>query len=78
MNITIRDLDEMVFKRFKAKAVEEGMKLGEAVTQAMNTWIKRRSVRRQVNLTNIGPFNWGEGTGKTSMEIDHILYGRGP
>jgi len=76
MNITVRDLDEMVFKRFKAKTVEKGMKLGEALTQAMQMWIKRRSVKRRAYLTDIEPFNWGEGTEKTSVVIDQILYGK--
>jgi len=32
-----------VFRRFKAKAVEEGLRLGEALTQAMELWIEERS-----------------------------------
>ncbi|MBS7610323.1 hypothetical protein KEJ19_07185 [Candidatus Bathyarchaeota archaeon] len=75
VNITIRGLDERVFKRFKAKAVEEGMKLGEAVTQAMEMWIRQRSVKPKASLLDIKPFNWGEGTEKVSVEIDQILYG---
>ena len=75
MNITVRDLDEVVFKRFKAKAVEEGMKLGEALTQAMEMWIKQRAVKPRASLLDITPFNWGEGTGRVSVQIDQILYG---
>jgi len=36
VNVTIRGLDEAVFSRFKAKAVEE------ALTQAMKLWIEER------------------------------------
>jgi len=75
MNLTIRSLNDSVFKKFKAKAVEEGMKLGEALTQAMELWIKQRNVKRSANLLDIKPFNWGEGTEKTSIEIDQILHG---
>jgi hypothetical protein len=75
MNITIRDLDEKVFRRFKAKAVEEGMKLGEALTQAMELWIKQKSTKPIKSLLDIKPFNWGKGTEKVSTEIDKILYG---
>jgi len=78
MNITVRGLDEAVFRRFKAKAVEEGLKLGEAVTQAMEMWIKMRSVKPKASLLNIEPFNWGEGTERVSVEIDRILYGEKP
>ncbi|MBS7626588.1 hypothetical protein KEJ51_06085 [Candidatus Bathyarchaeota archaeon] len=75
MNVTIRNLDEAVFKRFKARAVEEGMKLGEAVTQAMEVWIKQRAIKRKASLLEIKPFNWGKGRERVSIEIDQILYG---
>jgi len=75
VNITIRGLDESVFRRFKAKAVEEGMKLGEAITQAMEMWIRQRSIKPTGSLLEIKPFNWGKGTEKISIEIDKILYG---
>lgn len=78
MNITIRGLDEGVFRRFKAKAVEEGMKLGEALTQAMEMWVRQRSLKPKASLMDIRPFNWGEGTEKVSIEIDQIIYGGGP
>lgn len=75
MNITIRGLDEAVFKRFKAKAVEEGMKLGEAVTQAMQMWVSRKRARSRAKLLDTRPFDWGRGTEKLSLGIDQILYG---
>ena len=78
MNITIRGLDEAVFRRFKAKAVEEGLKIGEAVTQAMKLWIRERSIKPKGSLLDIKPFNWGEGTERVSIEIDQILYGEEP
>lgn len=73
VNITVRDLDELTFKRFKA--VEEGMKLGEALTQAMEMWIKQGAVKPQASPLDIRPFNWGEGAERVSVEIDQILYG---
>jgi len=75
VNITIRGLNEAVFRRFKAKAVEKGMKLGEAVTQAMEMWVSRRSAKPKARLLDIKPFNWGSGTEKLSVEIDRLLYG---
>jgi len=75
MNLTARGLNDGVFKRFKAKAVEEGMKLGEALTQAMELWIKQRDMKPKTTLLSIKPFKWGEGTEKASIEIDKILYG---
>lgn len=73
VNVTIRGLDEAVYKRFKAKAVEEGMKLGEAIAQAMGMWIKHGSLKPKVSLLDIKPFNWGKDAEKVSVEIDQIL-----
>lgn len=75
MNITVRGLDELVFKRFKAKAIEEDMKLGEALTQAMKLWIKERTIKPKASLLEIKPFHWGVGTERVSIEIDQILHG---
>jgi hypothetical protein len=78
MNVTIRNLDASVFRKFKARAVEEGMKLGDAVAQAMDMWTKRRTGKPHASLLDIKPFDWGEGTEKVSVEIDRILYGKNP
>jgi hypothetical protein len=78
MNITIRGLNESVFRKFKARAVEEGMKLGEALTQAMESWIKQRPVKKSMTLLDIESFNWGPGTERSSLEIDKIIYGDKP
>jgi hypothetical protein len=75
MNLTVRELDEAVFRKFKARAVEEGMKLGEALTQAMEMWIKLSKVRKKGSLLDLETFNWGKGTEKVSAEIDTITYG---
>ena len=75
MNITIRDLDERVYRRFKAKAVGEGVKLGDAVTQAMSLWLSETGARPRSKLGEIPSFDWGKGTERSSAEIDGILYG---
>ncbi len=75
MNITVRELNERVFRRFKAKAVEEGMKLGEALTQVMESWLNEGKAEVRPKLSDIRSFNWGKGTERTSSEIDQVLYG---
>ena len=75
--ITIRNVDEEVLRKFKAKAMEERMKMGQALTQAMKRWLREKG-KTKVNprmLLKIKPFDWGPGTEKTSEEIDEILYG---
>ena len=75
MNLTIRGLNDRVYRRFKARAVEEGMRMGDAVTQAMELWIRETTKRPGSKLTDIETFDWGKGTEKTSSEIDELLYG---
>lgn len=75
MNVTVRGLDASIFRKFKARAVEEGLRLGEALAQAMDMWTKRRTGKQHLSLLEIEPFDWGEGTEKVSVEIDSILYG---
>jgi hypothetical protein len=75
VNITIRGLNESVFRKFKAKAVEDGMKLGEALTQAMAMWVRQIADKREVSILDLETFDWGKGTEKASVEIDKFLYG---
>ncbi|MDE1857424.1 MAG: hypothetical protein KGH98_05120 [Candidatus Micrarchaeota archaeon] len=75
VNITIRGLQEVVFRKFKSKAAEEDMKLGEALTQAMEMWVKEDEKRRRPKFRGMPKFDWGEGTENSSQEIDRILYG---
>ncbi|MEM2913555.1 MAG: hypothetical protein QXR06_04355 [Candidatus Bathyarchaeia archaeon] len=46
------------------------MKFGEAITQAMEMWIKHRSLKPKVSLLDIKPFNWGNCAEKVSVEIE--------
>jgi len=39
MSILIRGIDKEIYAKFKAKAAEFGLKIGEALTKAMETWI---------------------------------------
>lgn len=76
--IAVRDVNEEVFRKFRAKTVEERIKLGQALTSAMNHWLeeeKAKEIKRKKPLRNISPFDWGKGTKKTSREVDEILYG---
>lgn len=39
MNITIRGVDEKVFREFKEETVRKGLNLENPVTNAMRTWL---------------------------------------
>ncbi|MHA1972577.1 MAG: DUF5678 domain-containing protein [Candidatus Hodarchaeales archaeon] len=55
-NVLIRDVDTDTYANFKARAAQEGLKLGEAITKAMQQWLENnRTVtlqdkQRQKNL----------------------------
>ncbi len=55
-NVLIRDVDTDTYAKFKARAAQEGLKLGEAITKAMNEWIENnkqlseKDKQRQINL----------------------------
>lgn len=55
-NVLIRDVDTDTYTNFKAKAAQEGLKLGEAITRAMKEWMDsnqpftKKDRQRQINL----------------------------
>lgn len=77
--IAVRDVEEETFKRFKMYAIEQHIKIGDALTTAMNTLLKQEHTKKLKNLDillTIKPKNFGKGTEKLSEEVDNILYGK--
>ncbi|MFH0836951.1 MAG: hypothetical protein V1870_02375 [Candidatus Aenigmatarchaeota archaeon] len=77
MNLSVRDVDENVFREFKAETVREKMALGEAVTLAMKVWLDRIEKKPKNSILNIKKVRWQKGSERTSEEVDDILYGKG-
>jgi hypothetical protein len=75
MNITIRDLNESLFRKFKSTAVEDGIKLGAALNQAMHLWIEKNQNKPKGKLGDIKTSDWGKGSENASADIDYVLYG---
>ncbi|MBL7169722.1 MAG: hypothetical protein ISS48_01765 [Candidatus Aenigmarchaeota archaeon] len=73
MQLSVRDVNDEIFKEFKSYAVKNGLKLGNAINMALDQWIENK--RDQSSFLDLKPFPWGKGTEKTSKEIDKILYG---
>jgi hypothetical protein len=79
--LTVRDVDEEVWRRFRAKTEEEGLKTGQAVNEALAAWVrqkdrlKRPDPRRILKVKGLvrtaAPVAWSE-------EVDETLYGRRP
>ncbi len=73
MQLSVRDVDENVFKKFKAKATEEDMPIGKALTMAMDTWLARK--QKRAKLTDLKPMSFGKNTRNLSEDIDRTVYG---
>jgi len=76
MNITVRDLDEDVFRKFKGKAAERDLKMGVAVAQAMRLFIEKETKKPIKKQGAMRTSNWGKGSEATSEEINALLYGK--
>lgn len=77
MNVSVRDVDPQVFRKFKAKTVEIGIKTGTAMTQALKEWAEKEKKKKKVKsfFDSLKPWDWGAGSEKSSVEIDEVLYG---
>jgi len=51
MGVYIRGVDEKVYREFKAESVRRGLKIGEAVTEALKTWLnKHRKEENNIDM----------------------------
>jgi len=77
--LTVRDVDEQEWRRFRARTAEEGLKTGDALTQAMKLWVKERESQRMKPdprlLLKVKPITIGRKKVRWSEEIDETLYG---
>jgi len=42
ISTTIRDIDEDLYRKFRATCVEKNIKTGEAVTEAIQLWLEKQ------------------------------------
>jgi len=71
--ITVREVDETVFREFKAEATRLGLTMGAALTLAMEKF-KSELQRKKGTLTSLKPMPWKKGTERLSEEVDAIMY----
>ena len=51
MGVYIRGVDEKVYREFKAESVRRGLKIGEAVTEALKIWLnKHRKEENNIDM----------------------------
>lgn len=75
MQVSIKDVDDRIFREFRAESVREGMNVGRALSLAMKLWLDSKGRKPRLSIINFKPTHWGKGTERTSEEIDKILYG---
>ena len=75
--IAVRNVDRETFRKFRAKSIEKGVPLGDAMTKAMRHWLNEEPRKRPDpskfrdmigSVKTKGPVRWSE-------EVDEILYG---
>jgi ribosomal protein S8 len=74
MDTTIRNIDENVYRKLKAKAMLEGLSVGEAVTEAIKTWLGYRK-EKKASILDIKPVSSKRKNRMLSVEVDKLLYG---
>jgi len=73
----VRGIDEEVYRKFRQRALEERMKVGDAMTLAMKRWVEKeeKSEINPRNLLKIKPIKVGKKKVRWSEEVDEFLYG---
>ena len=74
MQVTIKNVQEHVFRDFKAESVRECLKVGDTLTLAMKLWLEKSKKKPKLSFLDLKPRDWGKGTEKLSEEIDRIVY----
>lgn len=76
--MVVRRVDSRISRRFKQRAVEKNLRLGKAITYAMEKWMKEDENEVKIDPQNLLKL---EGLIKTKKQVrwstdaDEILYG---
>lgn len=73
MQLSIKNVNEKIFREFKAESVREGENIGNTLTVAMKMYLDKKR-KPKLSILDFKPTDWGKGTERTSEEIDEILY----
>ena len=74
VDLDVQGIDIEVYRRFEEKVSKKGIRMCDAMTQAMELWIRETGGCKDSKPDDIVK-GWGTGTEKTSTEIDELLYG---
>ena len=74
VQITVKDVDENVFRELKAQAAKEGISVGKALSFAVRVWLSEMR-KPMLPLSFWKTFKGGKDTRYLSEQIDDVLYG---
>lgn len=77
MNITIRNIDNQLYREIKAEATREGINIGTAINSAIRLWLDRKRVQVKPvrSFLELEAIDFGPGNENLSEEYDKYLYG---
>jgi len=76
MDTTIRNLDEVVYRRLKARAALTGRTIGETVNEALRVYLATAETSEKTrSLRDLTPRPFPPGNERLSDEIDDLLDG---
>lgn len=74
MQLSVKNVEDDVFKEFKAESVREGFNVGKSLTLAMKLWLEKKHKKPKSSILSLKTIHWGKGSERTSEEIDKVLY----
>lgn len=74
MQLSVKNVEDDVFREFKAESVREGLNIGKSISLAMKLWLQQHHKKPKMSLLSFRSRSWGRGTERTSEEIDKVLY----
>lgn len=76
--IRIKDINEKLYQKLKAEAKRRGMKISDAINEAIAEWIEKRRIKKQSGKDKLreileNPIDWEVET--DASRVDEDLYG---
>lgn len=76
MDVTIRNLDERIYREAKARAALSGRTIGETVNEALRAYLATPGpMRTSGSLRDLTPEPYPKGNELLSERVDEVAYG---
>ena len=77
VDITIRDIDDELYREAKSRAALMETTIGRVVSMALEKWLEEQSSGRgrKSLVENLRPVRFGKGSEHSSGRVDELVYG---